>query len=1055
MKKINSKFCIYLLILFFLFIPSKQNLFAQEKEKSTVNIENARKTSYYTDKVSGDEIIVFSGGVSVSVKQGNTTTKISAENVNFNRSKNILYAEGAVTLDRTSSDQTETMTADSVLLDVNTQEGIFNDGRVVQANSETMNMPSGSTMIVASEIFGKDDSGAIAFKRGNLTFCDDPNPHWKIKASRIWLLPGNEFAFANALLFVGHFPVMYFPFFYYPKDELVFNPVFGYKEREGYFIQTTTYLIGRKSLDTSDDDSFLSFMKPTKLKKQKLEGLVLRNLSEDDKESYPNTLKLMADYYTNLGGMIGLEGEFQPKNSNINTFNIAANIGLSRTLFRTQQNGIVVNLPYDSKGNTYYNKSDFLGLKLPFRYNGNFEFAISKPFSFKISMPVYSDPYFNDDFLKDRKESMDWIDMLLSSSEDDDDDDNDNEITSFSWNLTSSYSPKIDGVKPFLNRLSFSPSASMIFSAKADTSGLTAEEITTSPSRKFFYPSQIKPFAITMSTSGNIISYPREKSSKNKSVKIPKLNVPEEFSEKTETEETVESNEIALTENEQQPESEEIVSKEDEEQQINIPLLQTKTPTTTKIKGFTYNLSYDISPSLTTEISYDAPATRNDFEWDNLKSTYYKFTAPTKLKSTLGYRDSFISMSNNLDFSPSIQRHPEYRTESGRETAIKNDYSSQKMDLSNTNSISFKPFIYSPVLKNTSLSWNTGIKLIQTEFIGTVEKPEWEYELPEWDDDSFSAHTLNFAFASEQGDYSQKLTLSTNLPPKVDQYNGTLSFGFPFITTSVSAGIKQKSIDDNDWELIPLNHNSSIKLLAGKINLSNTFKYDLEEKTPSTYNLSVNIYNFSVSYSMLYTNKYEYNETVGWKSIAEKEFQPVSINLKYNRTAEKLKFLGEKVKLSPSISTALYYDMQRPTNSYFSFAPTITFEINEFLNLSFSSSSMNKVIYRYIQDYTDFEPKIPGETNIFKDLANSFAFADKAKRESSGFKIKSLNIKLSHELHDWKLTSEFELEPRMVTENGKKRYDFSPYFTISVLWKPMESIKTTIEDEYGEFHLNP
>ncbi|MBR5867324.1 MAG: hypothetical protein IKZ04_05380, partial [Spirochaetaceae bacterium] len=515
----------------------------------------------------------------------------------------------------------------------------------------------------------------------------------------------------------------------------------------------------------------------------------------------------------------------------------------------------------------------------------------------------------------------------------------DNEITSFSWNLTSSYTPKIEGAKPYLNRLSFSPSASMIFSAKADTSDLSPAEFTTSPSRKFFYPSQIKPFALTMNASGNLISYPKEnKVTKAGSVKIPKLNVPAEFAEKTETEETSgEQTETAPTETEitETEATETAQLTEEEELKSNIPLLQTKNPSITDIKGFTYKLDYTISPSLTTEISYDAPDTRNAFEWEDLKSTYFKFTSPVKLNSKLGFRDSFISVTNNLDFSPSIQRHPEYRTESGRETAIKNDYTSQKMDLTNTNSVSFKPFIYSPLLKNTSLSWNTGIKLIQTKFIGTVEKPEWEYELPEWDDDSFSAHTLNFAYAAEQGDYSQKLTLSTNLPPKVDQYNGTLSFGFPFVTTSVSAGIKQKSIEDNDWELIPLNHSSSVKFLAGKINLSNTFKYDLEEKTPSAYNLSLNIYNFSISYSMLYTNLYEYNETVGWKSIAEKEFQPVSINLKYNRTAGKLKFPGDKVKLSPSISTALYYDMQRPTNSYFSFAPSVSFEINDFMTLSF------------------------------------------------------------------------------------------------------------------------
>jgi len=128
------------------------------------------------------------------------------------------------------------MEADSLLLNVDTQEGIFNGAQVEQSGTDALNVPSGSTMIVNSDIFGRDDSGAIVFKKGALSFCDEPNPHWKIKASRIWLLPGNEFAFVNARFFVGSLPTLWLPFFYYPKDEMIFNPVIGTDDRKGYFV---------------------------------------------------------------------------------------------------------------------------------------------------------------------------------------------------------------------------------------------------------------------------------------------------------------------------------------------------------------------------------------------------------------------------------------------------------------------------------------------------------------------------------------------------------------------------------------------------------------------------------------------------------------------------------------------------------------------------------------------------------------------------------------------------------------------------------------------------
>ena len=71
-------------------------------DSSTVTIESARTTSYYTDETTEDEIIVFTGDVEISVVQGKSTSRIQADQVNFNRSKGLLYAYGSVSLERTS-----------------------------------------------------------------------------------------------------------------------------------------------------------------------------------------------------------------------------------------------------------------------------------------------------------------------------------------------------------------------------------------------------------------------------------------------------------------------------------------------------------------------------------------------------------------------------------------------------------------------------------------------------------------------------------------------------------------------------------------------------------------------------------------------------------------------------------------------------------------------------------------------------------------------------------------------------------------------------------------
>jgi len=230
-----------------------------ETVTTTITITNARQTSYKKDEVTGNDLILLEGSVQLSVQNGSSTSEIKADKITYDRKTEILYAEGNVEITtKSSSSGAETTSASSLLLNTATLEGVFDGGRVVKTQTDAINLPSGSTLIVFSDLFANNQTNTITFKNSSLTFCDEEIPHWHIDASRTWLLPGGEFAFFNALLYVGSVPVFYFPAFYYPKDELVFNPVFTYRTREGYSFQTTTYLYGRKPLYLGTDDYFIS-----------------------------------------------------------------------------------------------------------------------------------------------------------------------------------------------------------------------------------------------------------------------------------------------------------------------------------------------------------------------------------------------------------------------------------------------------------------------------------------------------------------------------------------------------------------------------------------------------------------------------------------------------------------------------------------------------------------------------------------------------------------------------------------------------------------------------
>lgn len=1068
---IKSKTFVLISLLFFLikfpiFSDEKSADKSKETEETIVFIESAKKTEY--KKIEEEEVVIFTGDVKLSVSKPSQEIYIEADNVTFNRNRSTIYAEGNVVfteLGKGKDESQESLTASSLLFNTDTMEGVFDSARVVQESSKNINLTNGATLIVSSELFGKENSGTITFKNGVLTFCDDENPHWKIKASRIWLLPGNEFSFFNALLFVGNLPIFYMPFFYYPKDEMIFNPVFGYRPREGYFVQTTTYLIGRKPLDSSkkDDDEpgIYDFMKTTDLMEQEREGLFLKNT--DEKATMPkNSLKLMADLYSTLGGMIGIDGVFEDFGI-VNSLSFGTYLGFSNTLFPKSGNNYS---KYSATDKTYYNKSHIFGLELPFRFYANFKLSISKsPFTLNVDLPLYSDSWFKYDFL-DRSEYMDWISFLLDDKKEEDNETPISEISSYSWNLSGSISkPKwVSKLSPFVENISLSSvSSSVNFISRVNKDfDSKDEDAQYSPERKFFAPSSVYPLKTNFVISGKILSLSDKNTAKKNTSGDGKANFIEILDNPINRESKVESTENPKTDDT----SKKLDEKSDEIETFIgedfLPKISVTKPNIKSISNFTYNLGYSIKPQFTSEINYftDKFNSPKDIDMSNVKMSFIKLNSPINLSSKLSLKNDFISIGNNFDFNPVYQNHPsinpDYAEKNG-DNIKKSDYNARKLDLTNSNTVKIMPFVLVDEIKNFSLSWNTSLKLITTKFTGDIENPSWEYEKTKWEPEYITKNNLSATISANQfaETVSESLTLTANLPPLTDSYSAVLKFVFPFCTNlQFGFGYRQKSKTDESWVFDPITQSSSWSFFENKLKINQRFSYNVEDSHVDNFSTSINGYGLTFSYTMSYTNPYDFDSENGtWICEENKEFLPYELRINYSSSNLKYSAFAEKFSIAPTLSTDFTFDLIQITDSYFSFTPGFTIKINDFLNFSFSSESRNDVIFRYVQDYVDMGIEIPGETNVFKDLFNSFAFGDKALREASGFKLKKLKMTLSHDLHDWTLNSSFTLEPRLIKTSKPYRYDFSPYFTLSVSWNPMSSIKTTVEDKYGEFLL--
>ncbi len=1115
-----KRFCLAVVLSFLCVLSTfGQNSSNKEAEVTVITINNARQTSYKKAEDTGNDTIVLEGSVSLSVQKGSSTNEIKADKITYDRNTEMLYAEGNVSITmKGGSSGNDTATATSLLMNTSTLEGVFDGGRIVQTQSDALNLPSGSTLIVFSDIFGKGNENVITFKNSSLTFCDEDPPHWHIDATRTWLLPGGEFAFFNALLYVGVVPVLYFPAFYYPKDELIFNPVFGYSKREGYYVQTTTYLWGRKPLNASSNSKTSSsssssdkestsaeslkavynFIKPNSLKEQVREGLVLHNLDEDYKGDTSQYVKLMADWYSTLGYMIGVDGKLVPMKNYITRLDFNLMLGFSNTIFR--QDGEYY--PFSSTGKTYKDESIFLGVKMPFRYAANLDFQLSKPFSLKISLPIYSDPYFNYDFKTNRMETMDWISYFLENTKDDDSDITVTEVSSFTWSAASSYSPTIPSfMKPYVSSLSLSMNNSVNISSKETTDFSSDNESswkTYTPMKRFYYPSQVTPASVNMSMSGTIFSWPPKQSENKKTPSyVITLNKPDELKTEKQLEEErqkaeedakkAETSDVA----EKSPDAEKSAKTDNDTEETKIfeylnPELSYTASKESVTDTMTYALTYSLGMTAANQLAYASTNLKKseDFDWSKIRTSMYNIKVPLSVSSKFNYGGNFFSVENKFSFSPVFQKHPfisddsEYGyTESEKNKLIISDYKSESRDIVNTNAVVFRPFIYVPFISDTSVSWNSNIKLYRRKFTGDdADNPEWEESFADWqDEESITVNSVSADVRAAELDkkFTQSLKFEAVMPPLLKKYTATLSLGFPYVSASLSTGFQEsrgelkagvvKTSDttlknkdyEKEWKKSPLNQSLSISLFNSKLKISESFSYNLEDDNPDSLKISASAFGLNLSYVMSYVKGYDFDRTNGWQIRSEKEFLPYSLSASYSLPSKTFYQWFNRITITPSLSTSVVADLLRPTNSYLLFSPSIKFKIHEFWELSFSATSRNSVLYWYFHNedgdlYSDWGG-FPG--NVLYDLIDSFRFDDDSKRERSGFKIKSFNMSMSHDLHDWKFNMTMKIEPRIITENGKKRYDFKPYITLGVVWNPMESMKTSIIDDYGEWKL--
>ena len=219
-------------------------------EQRIIVIESAKTTEYFTIDAVNEEYVRLTGDVVISLKDGNATHRIKAWEVLYNRTRNVITASGGVEYVREEGGTTETFRGASITVNLDNWSSIFLDGASTMAGTS-----GASAYRFAGTVISRNDEEVTLLTRAEITNPLNEDALWSIRAARLWLLPGNDWAVLNAVLRVGNIPVLWIPFFYYPADEIFFRPVLGSRTRDGTFLQTTTYLLGRPTASAMTENS--------------------------------------------------------------------------------------------------------------------------------------------------------------------------------------------------------------------------------------------------------------------------------------------------------------------------------------------------------------------------------------------------------------------------------------------------------------------------------------------------------------------------------------------------------------------------------------------------------------------------------------------------------------------------------------------------------------------------------------------------------------------------------------------------------------------------------
>ncbi|MBU8912517.1 MAG: hypothetical protein KOO61_00720 [Spirochaetales bacterium] len=1050
-----------------------------EDESTPLVIDSATRTRYFTLDEIDESYVRLSGGVTLTLRddERDVTHQIVADEVTYNQDLNVLSASGDVIYILDRGGTIERFTGAALTVQLDDWDGAFVHG--VTERARTIEGEEVDFSFAGSYITRSSDD-VVVMEDGRVTSSTAKPPNYEIHADKIWVLSPGEWGLRNAYLYVGRVAIFYFPFFFRPGNEFFFNPSVGVRDREGRFIQTTTYILG----EPEEPESAFSFLQIAEEEgaggEHKIEGLYLVPDEESDlaPEDSGAVLRILTDIYTKLGAYVAIDGTI-PESGVLNNLEVYLGLGMSRHIYPGQGSTYTPYHLMDGEAVTSWNATQIGSVRVPFRFGLGLSAALrGQGYTVSGDVTLFSDSRFQKDFDR-RTEQIDWLGLMGQGTPVPEP----GLVTSYEWALRGSLTPQVQALNPWLQRVQLQ-NASIVLRWREESLPEPSEEegyqtpqeelvweADGSPETGFFYPDTLQLPNVSGIISGQILRLSSSSAPDGDLESPPESDLRPPW--------TAESFEPLGP-----------------EEYLRLPAPPGAMPPPPIPELWNASVGYTFTPSGLLENTF------NSAGWEEAADVDYSLeysAASGRVGGTLPMALNLLS--NAIGLTGSLAMSGQYRTVYNRAgtmedvawtSLLQQAYSYSSANATGNMALRVSPFTGSRLWSSSTVSYSLNLLLYQFRYepldpaelealgIEGLEEtgPPTHTEWIDWGDESFvRSHQvqLNAVLDVLSG---QAVRLTADLPPRALRFVGQLDFGLSPVAISVASGLLQEedAAGVKSWAYQPIT--SAQALLLGELGqIQNQISYDWDQDNGAykfAYNnASATIGPVGAQFEWRSAEEFKF-ESAGedwdndgiagerWISVSALDDQgnpilqplPTRAAVTVNLSSELEPMWRSRLLLGGTLTSSWSMNLLRYTESSLSFGLKTNVEITDFLSLSFSSQSMNTQSYVYVESLAEGVGR--ERRSLVVDLLKSFNFfsTDQKHRTDSAFNLQQIQVNATHNLEDWDLEISYSGRPEIIevlnletpeADDTRRVYDWQSSLEIVLQWRAIRELSSNLQ----------